>query len=109
MSINQRGFDYAKERYAALGVNVERAMEALDRIPISVHCWQGDDVLGFEGEESLSGGIAATGNYPGRARNAEELRQDIDKAFSLIPGPKKLNQHALYALSLIHISEPTRP
>ena len=97
MSINQRGFDYAKERYAALGVNVERAMEALDRIPISVHCWQGDDVLGFEGEESLSGGIAATGNYPGRARNAEELRQDIDKAFSLIPGPKKLNLHALYA------------
>ena len=54
MSINQRGFDYAKERYAALGVNVERAMEALDRIPISVHCWQGDDVLGFEGEERAS-------------------------------------------------------
>ncbi len=97
MSITQKGFEYAKERYAALGVDVEKAMEELDRIPLSIHCWQGDDVRGFDSDEALSGGIAATGNYPGRARNAEELKADIEKAFSLIPGPKKLNLHAMYA------------
>lgn len=88
----------ARERYAALGVNTEQAMHALSGAAISMHCWQGDDVGGFENTgEALSGGIAATGNYPGKARTADELRADLDMAYSLIPGRHRLNLHAIYA------------
>lgn len=88
----------AREFYADLGVDTEAAIERLKSIPISVHCWQGDDVVGFDSREALSGGIQATGNYPGKARTPEELMADYDKAFSLIPGKKKLNLHASYAI-----------
>ena len=94
---NQQGFEIAKEAYAAVGVDVEAAILRADAIPVSMHCWQGDDVIGFDGSDSLSGGIQTTGNYPGRARTPEELRADIDKAISLIPGKTKLNIHACYA------------
>jgi L-rhamnose isomerase len=88
----------AKERYAAYGVNTEKALEALAGIPVSLHCWQGDDVGGFEGDGGeLGGGLAATGNYPGKARTADELRSDLDLAYSLIPGRHRLNLHAIYA------------
>ena len=91
-------YHLAQERYAALGVDVDRALETLARIPLSLHCWQGDDVGGFENPDAeLSGGIAATGNYPGKARNADELRSDLDVAYSLIPGTHRLNLHAIYA------------
>ena len=91
-------YDLAKERYASLGVDTDKALDMLAQISISLHCWQGDDVTGFENtSEGLSGGIAATGNYPGKARNAQELRRDLDKAYSLIPGTHRLNLHALYA------------
>ncbi len=88
----------AKKIYAALGVDTEKALGTLKNIPISIHCWQGDDVIGFDSREALSGGIQTTGNYPGRARNFDELCADIDMAFSLIPGKKKLNLHASYAI-----------
>ena len=88
----------AKKIYAAIGVDTDRAIEHLANIPISMHCWQGDDVMGFEGARSLSGGIQATGNYPGRARNPQELMDDIRKALSLIPGRHRLNLHANYAI-----------
>ena len=88
----------AKERYAALGVDAERALAALGSISLSLHCWQGDDVAGFESPDAaLGGGIAATGNYPGKARTADELRSDLDRAYSLIPGSHRLNLHAIYA------------
>jgi L-rhamnose isomerase len=88
----------AKERYAALGVDTERALAALGQVSLSLHCWQGDDVGGFENTgEALSGGIAATGNYPGKARTADELRSDLDQAYALIPGSHRLNLHAMYA------------
>ena len=87
----------AQNIYANFGIDTDQALEALSRIPISIHCWQGDDVAGFEGNE-LSGGIAATGNYPGRARNPEELMADLDKALSLLPGKHRLNIHASYAI-----------
>ncbi len=88
----------AKESYAAWGIDTEAAMAALDALPISLHCWQGDDVTGFEAPDTaLTGGIMATGAYPGKARNAEELRIDLDKALSLIPGTHRLNLHAIYA------------
>ncbi len=87
----------AKQRYADLGVDTDAAMKKLATIPISLHCWQGDDVGGFENtSEGLSGGIAVTGNYPGKARTPEELRADLDKALSLIPGKHRLNLHAFY-------------
>lgn len=87
----------AAEQYAALGVDVEAAFAALDRTPLSIHCWQGDDVLGFESTDGkLSGGIAATGNYPGRARSLEELRADLAFALSKVPGSNKVNLHANY-------------
>ena len=89
-------YEAAKERYAAVGVDAEAALARLDCIPISMHCWQGDDVQGFESDSALSGGIQSTGNYPGRAKTAEELRDHIDKALSLIPGAVKLNLHAIY-------------
>jgi L-rhamnose isomerase len=94
----EAAFGVAKERYAALGVDVEQAMQKLAGIPISMHCWQGDDVGGFENAgENLGGGLAATGNYPGKARTADELRSDLDQAYRLIPGSHRLNLHASYA------------
>jgi L-rhamnose isomerase len=88
----------AQERYAELGVDTEVALAALGQVSLSLHCWQGDDVAGFEAPETgLSGGIAATGNYPGKARTAEELRADLDCAYHLIPGTHRLNLHAIYA------------
>lgn len=88
-----------KEQYTAYGVDVDAALKTLADIPISIHCWQGDDVTGFESSgEALSGGIQATGNYPGKARTPEELMQDFDKAISLIPGKKRINLHACYAI-----------
>lgn len=94
----QAQYVFAKERYASLGVDTDKAIASLAKIPISMHCWQGDDVGGFEetGGE-LGGGLAATGNYPGKARNAAELRQDLDLAYRLIPGKHRLNLHAMYA------------
>ena len=92
-------YESAKKIYAALGLDTEQAIEKLLALPVSVHCWQGDDVLGFEGGGSLSGGIAATGNYPGRARTAQELMDDLDCVFSLSPGKHKLNLHAMYAVT----------
>jgi len=94
----EKTFEAARQRYAELGVDTERAIERLARIPVSLHCWQGDDVRGFESGEGLSGGgIMATGAYPGRARTADELRTDLEKALSLIPGRHRLNLHAMYA------------
>lgn len=88
----------AKENYKKIGIDTDAALAALKDIPISIHCWQGDDVEGFEGGRALSGGIAATGNYPGKARTPDELMADIDKALSLIPGKHRLNLHASYAI-----------
>ncbi|CAI2510613.1 L-rhamnose isomerase [Serratia ficaria] len=93
----EQAFDLAKQRFSDLGIDVARALDLLDRLPISVHCWQGDDVRGFENPQgALTGGIQATGGYPGRATNAAQLRADLERAFSLIPGPKRLNLHAIY-------------
>lgn len=93
----EQAYMLAKERYADLGVDTDAALETLKTIPISMHCWQGDDVGGFEDTGvGLSGGIMATGNYPGKARTVAELRQDLDKAYSLIPGQHRLNLHAIY-------------
>lgn len=89
---------YAKAAYAAIGVDTDAAIEKLKEIPVSLHCWQGDDVTGFDHEGPLTGGIQATGNYPGKARTPEELMQDMDKALSMMPGKKKLNLHASYAI-----------
>ena len=90
-------YDLARERYAALGVDTEAALDTLAEVPISLHCWQGDDVSGFEDPlRGLSGGIMATGNYPGKARNIDELRADLDKAYSLIPGRHRLALHGSY-------------
>ncbi|MCL5270423.1 MAG: L-rhamnose isomerase [bacterium] len=87
------------EREAAIGVDTDTALAALEKIPVSLHCWQDDDVGGFETPDAMlsGGGIQATGNYPGKARTADELRQDLDKALSLIPGTHRLNLHAVYA------------
>ncbi len=94
----EQTYRVAKERYAALGVDTDTALERLAHIPISLHCWQGDDVGGFEAPDAaLGGGLAVTGNYPGKARTPDQLRQDLDKAFSLIPGKHRLNLHAMYA------------
>jgi L-rhamnose isomerase len=94
----EQAYSLAKERYAAIGVDVEAAIRSLPQVPISLHCWQGDDVGGFEksGEE-LGGGLAVTGNYPGKARTPDELRSDLDLALSVIPGTHRLNLHACYA------------
>lgn len=92
-----QAFEFAKARYAAFGIDVENAINQLDKLPISLHCWQADDVTGFEnGDGELTGGIQATGNYPGKARTIAELRADIDKAMSLIPGEHRVNIHAFY-------------
>jgi len=93
----ESSYQLARERYAALGVDVDHALKTLATIPISLHCWQGDDVGGFENAGgALGNGLAVTGNYPGKARTPEELRNDLDKALSLIPGKHRLNLHAFY-------------
>ncbi|MCL2051605.1 MAG: L-rhamnose isomerase [Lachnospiraceae bacterium] len=89
-------YNFAKEQYAAIGVDTEMAINKLDEIPISMHCWQGDDVKGFEGGESLSGGIQSTGNHPGAAANVDELRAMIENALKVIPGQSRINLHAIY-------------
>lgn len=91
-------YEVAKQAYAEIGVDTDQALSALEKIAVSMHCWQGDDVRGFDQDGPLSGGIQATGNYPGRARNPQELMQDIDQALRLIPGKHKLNLHASYAI-----------
>jgi L-rhamnose isomerase len=94
----EQAYKLANERYAELGVDTEKAMDRLGKIAISLHCWQGDDVGGFESAAGLSGGgIMATGAYPGKARTADELRADVEKTLSLIPGKHRLNLHAMYA------------
>ena len=93
----QSAYHIARERYAAFGVDTTAAIDILKTVPISLHCWQGDDVGGFEDpERGLSGGIMATGNYPGKATNIDELRSDLDKAYSLIPGDHRLALHGSY-------------
>src|SRR5690349_2629924 len=93
----QAAYELARERYAELGVDVGTALTALATVPVSIHCWQGDDVGGFEGEGGeIGGGLAATGNYPGKARTADELRRDAATALSLIPGRHRFNLHASY-------------
>lgn len=97
MSIKEN-YEFAKQAYAKWGVDVEEAVEKLENVPISIHCWQGDDVGGFEiNKQELSGGIDVTGNYPGKATTPEELRSDLEKALSLIPGKHRVNLHAIYA------------
>ncbi|MBR5139829.1 MAG: L-rhamnose isomerase [Clostridia bacterium] len=91
-------YEQAKKIYAELGVDTEAALELLKNVPVAMHCWQGDDVVGFDNDATLSGGIQTTGNYPGKARCPEELMADMRKAISLIPGKKKLNVHACYAI-----------
>jgi L-rhamnose isomerase len=94
----ERAYALAREQYAGWGVDTERALDALSQVAVSLHCWQGDDVGGFESDEGLTGGgIQATGNYPGKARTADELRADLDQALRLIPGRHRLNLHAIYA------------
>ena len=91
-------YEQAKAKYSKYGVDVEKAMEILRGTPVSLHCWQGDDVIGFDHEGPLTGGIQTTGNYPGKATTPEQLLADMDKAMSLCPGKKKLNVHACYAI-----------
>ena len=93
----EKAYEIAKERYAAIGVDTDAAMETLQKIQLSLHCWQADDVNGFEDAGALTGGIQTTGNYPGRARNIEELQADIEKVISLVPGNHRLSLHASYA------------
>lgn len=93
----KKAYADAKEQYAALGIEVDKAIDKLNDLSISIHCWQADDVSGFENPEGeLTGGIQATGNYPGKARTIEELRQDIEKVLSLVPGKHRLSLHAIY-------------
>lgn len=97
MSIISR-YEEAKQMYAAIGVDTDKAIEILKNVPISMHCWQGDDVKGFDQDGPLTGGIQTTGNYPGKAMTPEQLMADMDKAMSLCPGKKKINVHACYAI-----------
>ncbi len=97
MTIKER-YEYAKARYAEIGVDTDKAIAILKEVPVSLHCWQGDDVIGWDHEGPLTGGIQTTGNYPGKARTPEELLADMDKVFSLAPGKKKVNVHACYAI-----------
>lgn len=92
-----KAYELARERYAEIGVDTDAAIAKLAEIPISLHCWQGDDVNGFEGSGELTGGIQVTGNYPGKARTPGELRQDLDIAMNMIPGKQRLNVHSIYA------------
>lgn len=91
-------YGYAKKIYSEWGIDTDKAIEKALNIPISIHCWQGDDVIGLDGKGGVSGGIQATGDYPGRARNFKELTDDLHFVFSLIPGKKRLNLHASYAI-----------
>ena len=91
-------YEFAKAKYAKLGIDTEKVIEELKNVNVSVHCWQGDDVKGFDFDGELSGGIQTTGNYPGRARNPEELMADLDKALSFDGGAHKINVHACYAI-----------
>ena len=91
-------YNNAKLEYQKLGIDTEKAIEILAKIPVSLHCWQGDDVNGFDNDGALSGGIQTTGNYLGKARNPEELFQDMEKVLTLVPGTKKINVHASYAI-----------
>lgn len=91
-------YTYAKEYYCSLGIDTEKVLKTLPNITLSLHCWQGDDVVGFDSKQALSGGIQTTGNYPGKARTPEELMMDIDKVLSLVPGKIKLNLHASYTI-----------
>lgn len=94
----EKAYSIAKEVYAQSGIDTEVVIGKLSKIPVSLHCWQGDDVSGFENPDAgLDGGIMATGNYPGKARNANQLRCDLEKAYSLIPGRHRLNLHSIYA------------
>jgi len=95
---NKERYESAKTIYASIGVDTEAAIEKMKQIPVSLHCWQGDDVTGFDHDGPLTGGIQVTGNYPGKARTPEELMADMDKTISLSPGKKKLNLHACYAI-----------
>jgi L-rhamnose isomerase len=98
MQTIESAYTLAKERYGELGVDVDAVLTRLGTVPVSMHCWQGDDVGGFEGgPDEIGGGLAVTGNYPGKARTPDELRGDLDKALSLIPGSHRLNLHACYA------------
>ena len=95
--MTEKAFALATERYATLGVDVGAALAQLKKIPISLHCWQGDDIRGFESPDvEVGGGLAVTGNYPGRARTVDELRQDVDETLSLIPGQHRFSLHAIY-------------
>ena len=91
-------YEVAKSVYSKYGVDTEKVLETLAGVPVSLHCWQGDDVTGFDHDGPLTGGIQTTGNYPGKARTPEELMQDLDKVLSLVPGKKKINVHACYAI-----------
>ncbi len=93
----EQAYELAQQRYAELGVDTAAAIERLRAIPVSLHCWQGDDVGGFEsGSGEIGGGLAVTGNYPGKASTPDELRSDLELAYSLIPGRHRLNLHAIY-------------
>ena len=97
MDYVKESYELAKKRYAQYGIDTDQVIETLKKIPISMHCWQGDDVIGFEDPNGeLTGGIQTTGNYPGQARTPDELRSDIEKAFSMIPGKHRINLHAVY-------------
>ena len=91
-------YESAKNRFLKYGVDTDKALDVLATIPVSLHCWQGDDVTGFDHDGPLTGGIQTTGNYPGKARNPEELMQDLEEVIKLVPGKKKLNVHACYAI-----------
>ncbi len=96
----EKAYEIARERYASLGVDTDKAIKTLEKISLSINCWQGDDVTGFESGEGLSGGgIQATGNYPGRARNPDELSADAEKVFSLLPGRHRFSLHAIYLVN----------
>ncbi len=97
-TIVSKGYELAREQYAKFGVDTDAAIEKLKNIPVSLHCWQGDDVIGFDHDGPLTGGIQTTGNYPGKATTPEQLLADMDKVMSLCPGAKKLNVHACYAI-----------
>ena len=100
----QAAYELAKERYAEIGIDTDKAMAEVAEIPVSIHCWQGDDVIGFENPDGkLSGGIQTTGNYPGRARSIDELRTDFNKMASMTPGKKRISLHAIYLDSPVKI------
>ena len=93
-----KNYAIAKEAFAAYGIDTDKAIAKLKNIPVSLHCWQGDDVIGFDHDGPLNGGIQTTGNYPGKATNPEQLLADMDKVISLCPGLAKINVHACYAI-----------